>query len=194
MPRPKQFDPDAALDRAVEVFWTHGYDGTSVQTLVDGLGISRSSLYDTFGDKDRLFLAALDRYRSRQTRALREALSADGPALDALRAFFHDAAARAADAQGPAGCFLANAAAERAHCCGATAKRVDVNRRRMAETLREAVARAQAEGDVPASRDADAAAHHLLVVAFGLNAAAQAGATADALRAAADAALDALAA
>ena len=194
MPRPKQFDPDAALDRAVEVFWTHGYDGTSVQALVDGLGISRSSLYDTFGDKDRLFLAALDRYRTRQTRALREALGADQPALAALRAFFHDAATRAASAAGPAGCFLANAAAERAHCCGATAKRVCANRTSMAETLREAVARAQAEGDVAATRDADASAQHLLVVAYGLNAAAQAGAPAETLHAAAAAALDALAA
>ena len=193
MPRPKQFDPDAALDRAVEVFWTHGYDGTSVQTLVDGLGISRSSLYDTFGDKDRLFLAALDRYRSRQTRALRDALGTGQPALAALRAFFHEVAARAASASGPAGCFMANAAAERAHCCGATAKRVDINRQHMAETLREAVARAQAEGDVPAAHDPAAAAQHLLVVAYGLNAAAQAGADADALHAAAHAALGALA-
>ena len=194
MPRPKQFDPDAALDRAVEVFWTHGYDGTSVQALVDGLGISRSSLYDTFGDKDRLFLAALDRYRTRQTRALREALSSDRPALAALRAFFQAAAERAAEATGPAGCFMANAAAERAHCCGATAKRVTLNRERMAEALRDAVARAQEEGDVPAGADPAAAAQHLLVVAYGLNAAAQAGAGADHLRAAADAALDALAA
>lgn len=62
MPRPKSFCPDAALDQAVHIFWAKGFDNTSMQDLVSGMGINRGSLYDTYGDKHRLYLAALDRY------------------------------------------------------------------------------------------------------------------------------------
>jgi TetR/AcrR family transcriptional repressor of nem operon len=62
MARPKEFDPDQALDRAVELFWRKGYEATSIQDLVEALGINRSSLYGTFGDKHALYLAAIDRY------------------------------------------------------------------------------------------------------------------------------------
>lgn len=62
MPRPKAFDPQVALDSAVHIFWAKGFDNTSMQDLVSGMGINRGSLYDTFGDKHQLYLAALDRY------------------------------------------------------------------------------------------------------------------------------------
>ncbi len=62
MPRVKEFDPDQALDRAMELFWRKGYEATSVQDLVEHMGINRFSLYDTFGSKHELFMAALDRY------------------------------------------------------------------------------------------------------------------------------------
>ena len=62
MARPKQFDRDEALERAMAVFWRRGYEGTSVRDLVEHMGINRGSLYDTFGDKRTLFLAAVDRY------------------------------------------------------------------------------------------------------------------------------------
>ena len=62
MARHKAFNREEVLDRAIEVFWAHGYEATSIQELVDSMGINRGSLYDTFGDKHRLFLEALDRY------------------------------------------------------------------------------------------------------------------------------------
>ncbi|MDT8439494.1 MAG: TetR/AcrR family transcriptional regulator [Wenzhouxiangellaceae bacterium] len=61
--RPKSFDPDQALERAMLQFWATGYEGASMQSLVDCMGISRQSLYDTFGNKRALFEAALARYR-----------------------------------------------------------------------------------------------------------------------------------
>ncbi len=64
MARPREFDRDEVLDKAIEVFWTQGYDGTSVQDLVDAMGIQRGSLYAAFGDKHQLFLEALDRYEN----------------------------------------------------------------------------------------------------------------------------------
>jgi len=62
MSRPKTFNPDDVLDSAVHVFWAKGFDNTSMQDLVSAMGINRGSLYDTFGDKHSLYIAALDRY------------------------------------------------------------------------------------------------------------------------------------
>ena len=61
MPRSKAFDPDEALQKGMQIFWTRGYEATSVETLVQGMGINRFSLYSTFGGKHQLFVAALER-------------------------------------------------------------------------------------------------------------------------------------
>ena len=62
MARPKEFERDVVLDRAMQVFWSSGYEATSIQHLVDRMGIQRGSLYATFGDKRALFFAAIDHY------------------------------------------------------------------------------------------------------------------------------------
>jgi AcrR family transcriptional regulator len=62
MARPKEFDSDQALDKAMEPFWRQGYEATSIKDLVRHMGINRGSLYNTFGHKHRLFLACMDRY------------------------------------------------------------------------------------------------------------------------------------
>jgi len=62
MPRPKEFNPDDALDHAMHVFWHKGYEATSMEDLLAAMHLNRGSLYDTFGDKRQLFLKALDRY------------------------------------------------------------------------------------------------------------------------------------
>jgi TetR/AcrR family transcriptional repressor of nem operon len=64
MARTKDFDENEVLKKAVDIFWLKGYSATSMQDLVDGLGISRSSLYDTYGDKHTLFMKALESYQS----------------------------------------------------------------------------------------------------------------------------------
>ncbi|CAL9465756.1 TetR/AcrR family transcriptional regulator [Streptomyces sp. enrichment culture] len=86
MARPKEFDPEAAVDQAMEVFWRKGYAATSPQDLVDALSIGKGSLYNTFGSKRGLFLRALRRYRDTQTAALTEALGRPGPVKERLRA------------------------------------------------------------------------------------------------------------
>ncbi len=62
MARPREFDRDQVVDRAVEVFWRQGFEATSIQDLVEATGLNRGSLYNTFGDKAGLFEAALERY------------------------------------------------------------------------------------------------------------------------------------
>ncbi len=83
--RPKEFDEQQALERAMEVFWAHGYEATSVQDLLDAMGINRGSMYDTFGDKHALFSAAIDHYGRTVTRGVETLLAAPGSPLANIR-------------------------------------------------------------------------------------------------------------
>src|SRR6201986_4998640 len=88
MARHKEFARDEALHRAMEVFWSRGYEAASMGELVKHMGINRQSLYDTFGDKHTLYLAALDRYREVEGRKLFELLERPGSVKRALRHLF----------------------------------------------------------------------------------------------------------
>src|SRR5215831_3253346 len=88
MPRPKAFDPDEALQKAMQVFWERGYAATSVEDLVQRMGINRFSLYSTFGGKHQLFVAALERYRETIVADLVGALEQSAAGRAAIRHFF----------------------------------------------------------------------------------------------------------
>src|SRR5215475_5610995 len=109
MARPREFDVDDALDRATQVFWTRGYEGTSVQDLVDALGVNRASLYATFGDKAQLFSAVLDRYGDQVNGAISEALTAPATGAEAVRAWFGAVIQKATHPAGPRGCLFIGA-------------------------------------------------------------------------------------
>jgi AcrR family transcriptional regulator len=89
MPRPKEFDVDAAIDAAVEVFRERGFEGASAQMLVTAMGIGRQSLYDTFGDKWGVYLAALRRYCRGECKAHRDMLNSHARAIDGIRAMLY---------------------------------------------------------------------------------------------------------
>ncbi len=80
----KQFDPEVALTKAMEVFWTHGYEAASLSELLKTMGIGKKSLYDTFGNKQSLFLKALEHYAQTTIRDMRDRLSGDGSPLGNL--------------------------------------------------------------------------------------------------------------
>ncbi len=86
----KQFDTEVALTKAMEVFWAHGYEATSLSELLKHMGIGKKSLYDTFGNKQSLFLKALDYYAYTTIRDLRSRLSADGSPLANLKSLLKD--------------------------------------------------------------------------------------------------------
>ena len=111
MARPKEFDPERALDKAMEVFWRKGYEATSIEDLVMRMGINRGSLYETFGDKQQLFLAAMDRYCSGMAARRLTLLEQPGPALDTIKNFVRDMV-RMALATRRKGCLIANTAME----------------------------------------------------------------------------------
>ncbi|MFF3337927.1 TetR/AcrR family transcriptional regulator [Streptomyces flavidovirens] len=169
MARTKEFDPDAALQAALELFWRRGYEATSMADLVDHLGIGRASIYATFGNKHELYLKALDRYAdSRNPRLLGE-LSQPGPALPAVRAVLRRFAAEAAsDKERLTGCFVTNTAAELAPHDDSAARRVEVSWEHMETLLHSALVRAQAQGELPEDRDPRALARMLLVLMQGL--------------------------
>ncbi|MGW6647964.1 TetR/AcrR family transcriptional regulator [Streptomyces iakyrus] len=169
MARTKEFDPDAALQAALELFWRRGYEATSMSDLVTHLGIGRASIYATFGNKHELYLKALDRYdRTGLPPILRE-LSQPGPALPAVRKLVRRYAAEAADARERLnGCMITNAAAELAPHDRATARHVERNWDQLETVLHSALVRAQAQGELPAGRDPLALARMLLVLLQGL--------------------------
>ncbi len=100
MARTKEFDPDAALRAALELFWARGCEATTMAELVEHLGIGRASIYATFGSKHELYLKALDRYAETQDPRIVEELSAPGPALPGVRALVRRFAAEAAADEG----------------------------------------------------------------------------------------------
>jgi TetR/AcrR family transcriptional repressor of nem operon len=112
MARTKGFDPDQALARALDVFWSRGYDATSTQDLVDALGINRSSLYGTFGSKRALYMRALERYGLVGTERVRRALDGPGPVKARLRRALLSLAEDDLVSPRARGCFAANAALE----------------------------------------------------------------------------------
>ncbi|MER6945245.1 helix-turn-helix domain-containing protein [Nonomuraea sp. NPDC000554] len=144
MARSKEFDPDAALDRALELFWERGYEATSMADLVAHLGIGRASLYATFGGKHELYLRALRRYLD--GRGPIELLSQPGPALPAVRALVESYTEEAIADQ--RGCMIVNAAGELLPRDHTVARFVENNWAELEGALTSALIRARALGEL----------------------------------------------
>jgi len=107
--RPREFDPDTVLEKAMELFWEHGYDGVSISDLTDATGINRRSLYAAFGSKEELFAKAVERYMSGHGGYIAEALR-QPTAWGVARAMVHGAADANTDPGRPRGCLLVQGA------------------------------------------------------------------------------------
>src|SRR6266851_36658 len=146
--RPRAFDVDRALDRALHLFWRKGYEGTSLSDLTTAMGINRPSLYAAFGNKEALFRKALDRYADGPAAYVYEAL--DEPTARAVAArLLHGAVDLLTDPRTPPGCLLVQGAL----ACGDAAESIRrelVARRAAGEAaLRQRFERALADGDLP---------------------------------------------
>ncbi|MEW2508839.1 helix-turn-helix domain-containing protein [Streptomyces sp. NPDC046870] len=169
MARPKEFDPDTALQSALELFWRRGYEATSMADLVGHLGIGKASLYATFGSKHELYLRALDRYGQTQDPVLTRELSRPGPVLPAVRGLVRRFAAEAAaEATREQGCLVTNTAVELAPHDREAARRVERSWDTVETLLHSALVRAQAQGELAGHRDPLALARMLLVLLQGL--------------------------
>jgi TetR/AcrR family transcriptional repressor of nem operon len=168
MARTKEFDPDAALQGALELFWRRGYEATSMADLVQHLGIGRASIYATFGSKHELYLKALDRYLQLRNPNPIELLSQPGPALPAVRALVQQYAEESACDEQRRGCLVVNAAVERLPGDSAVARRVESSWDTLEVALASALTRARAQGELADDCDPRALARFLLVVLQGL--------------------------
>ena len=181
MARPKGFDIDAALVRAMELFWEQGYAATSMEQLVRTMGISRQSLYDTFGDKHRLFLAAMDSYCAMLDAAMLNPLRAPDAGLQAL----HETGLAIIDflLRYPKrrACLMANTTLELAPHDEAVAAKVRAHMQAMEDAFRHVLGNARARGEIAAGGDLTALAKYLVGMTHGLMVMAKSGADREAL-------------
>lgn len=191
MARPKSFDRDVALRRAMDLFWTQGYEATSTEDLLAAMGIGRQSMYDTFGDKHRLYLEALRLYRDEQRGSLEESLASGGGGLASVAAALATLAA-ADDPSRPRGCMLVNATTERAGCDADVRDIVSANVTDCELLFEHAVRAAVAAGELPAGVDVTSAARFLMSTVQGMRVSAKAGVPPEGLRAVARLAVAAL--
>lgn len=151
------------------VFWSKGYEATSLDDLCEVTGLSRSSLYGTFGSKRNLLLRSVDRYVERRTPSIASVLSQDLPIQDA----FADLAQRFIDqiVSGPGrrGCFLGNCAAEMPRSDRAALAHVREGLKSTETTFRHALSRAKVRGELPPGADLDALARFLTTGFQGLH-------------------------
>lgn len=145
--RPKEFEPDEIADAAMQVFWQRGYAATSIQDLVQGTGLSRSSIYSTFESKQGLYERALQRY-SAITTANVELLSGPGPAKDLIERLLKQVAESELSDPLQRGCLVANASLELAAHDETVAGLVALNFQRLQQALEALIERGINDGEL----------------------------------------------
>lgn len=164
----RQFDAEAALDRAMAAFWSQGYAATSMQALVEATGLNRASLYNAFGGKRDLFLRALRAYDRRFRRARLDRLAALESPRAALARLFDDWVAELARSDARRGCFMTNTALELAPHDAEIGALVAESQRGIEDFLRQRIAEGQNRGEIRADLDPQATARGLLASLLGL--------------------------
>ncbi len=174
--RPRSFDPDKALDKAVRVFWEKGYEGASLTDLTKAMGINRPSMYAAFGDKEQLFRKALDRYASGPAGYVQEALT-ESSARKGIEKMLLAAVEGLSNPQNPKGCLLVQGAL--ACSDDASAVRQELIKRRIAgeALIAKRLKRAKAEGELPEEINPADLARFYVTVMRGLGIEAAGGAT-----------------
>ena len=181
MSRPKAFDREQVLDQAMQVFWTKGYECTSVQDLVDAMGINRGSLYATFGDKHALHLASLERFTEKEIVPLLSPLDAPGPVTAALRRIFAGVIDRSVLGPGPRGWMISNAAVELCPDDARVGAIVTAALHEIESRIHAALMRAAEAGGLPSRHDPRALARYFTSSLNGLSVIAKANNDAEAL-------------
>jgi AcrR family transcriptional regulator len=185
--RPREFDVETALEHAMKLFWRQGFEGTSLTDLTRELGLTRSSLYAAFGNKETLFLKALDLYEA--CAGYRQAALATRTAKAYARALLDGAADLHGDKKNPPGCL----GVQGALACSPESKTIRdelARRRKVGERIiKDRLKRARAEHDLPADADPADLARYLSIVIYGITVQAAGGATRDELQRVANIAL-----
>jgi TetR/AcrR family transcriptional repressor of nem operon len=161
MARPREFDAEAALDRAMHLFWSKGYEAASLDDLCEATGLSRSSLYATFGSKRDLLLRSVERYVQQRAPDMAAILAQPVPVREAFGLLAKRFIDQIVAGPGRRGCFLGNCAAELPRDDRAALAQVRKGLESTEATFRAALARAQSRDELPAGADIDALARFL---------------------------------
>lgn len=192
MARVAEFDRAEVLDRAMNVFWRKGFEGSSVQELVAATGINRASMYNSFGDKEALFLAAIDHYVAHVNRQRLALLEEDRPAREVIGRYFDDLVSFSSGEGRRLGCLLTNTAIE----LGPRNNRIDRKLAgifdRVEASFEAVIRRGQATGDIAPDKDPVAVSRFLLCAVQGLRVLARTDTDERALRDIVDVTLSAL--
>ena len=164
MSRPREFDQEAALEAAIQCFWRRGYEATSVRDLTAAMGLTAPSLYNAFGDKERLFAQALDRYIDRTTRERLRRLEEELPPKAAIHRFFGEIIEHSVNDGERKGCLLVNSALEVAPHDADCRAVVAAQFKDIEAFFKRSIRRAQAAKSIPADINADDAGRLLLGV------------------------------
>jgi TetR/AcrR family transcriptional repressor of nem operon len=175
MARTKEFDTDEVLSKAIDLFWDKGYNGCSMQDVVDGLGLSRSSIYETFGDKRQLFLEALRKYQREGLEALKEDINTTSDIRQALAKVFESVLPESNDSPLQKGCFMVNSAVELASQDPEIAEIVRVNRLEVEDILCKAIEKGQQSGQLAATLAARSIARFIYTNLSGISVNARSG-------------------
>lgn len=168
MPWEKNFDIPQTLNKAMKVFWSHGYEATSIQDLVQTMGINRGSMYATFGDKRSLFIAALRMYDSEFRQAQLSAIERKHSGKAGVRALFDGWIDSLAKDPDHGGCFLTNTALELATHDAEIGALVAESQADIEAFFRRLIRQGQKAGEIPSQRNASALARTLLAMLVGL--------------------------
>lgn len=191
MARPKAFDRDEALEAAMAVFWRDGYERASLDVLLDAMGISRQSLYDTFGDKRALYLEALGRYREETLGSMRTLFRTAGSVRKGFSRLLLGMSTETPE-QHARGCLLLSANLERETGDAVIARFLRENQASVETIFADAIRSGQGRGELASSLDPRALARFFAVTIQGMRAMARLSSDRRALRQVARVAIAAL--
>jgi len=166
--RPRQFDRDEALERAMLLFWERGYESTSVSDLTEAMGISTPSLYGTFGDKKQLFLEAVERYQAGNGDFAQLALRDEPTAESAMRRLLLDAVTAMTRRNRPKGCMVALSATNCAEGSRDVFEALSEQRKFAERAIKSRIAAGAAAGELAVGTDVDALAGFVTALLNGL--------------------------
>jgi TetR/AcrR family transcriptional regulator, transcriptional repressor for nem operon len=158
MARTKDFDENEVLGKAIDLFWHKGYNGTSMQDLVDGLGISRSSLYDTYGDKHALFIKALESYQSASSGKICAIVNSSQTAKETIKKLLEFITGELLGDQKQKGCFMVNAEVEVAPHDQEVSQMICQNDQQVEDAFYLIIKKGQESGEITNKQDARALA------------------------------------
>jgi AcrR family transcriptional regulator len=188
--RPRVFDMDEALDKALQIFWQRGYEGASLAELTEALGVNKPSLYAAFGNKEELFMKALSKYTTGPVAFVRDVVN-EPTAHAVAKRFLYEAAGFLSQPSHPKGCMIVQGALSGGESAEMVKKVLIQYRTAYENLLTKRFEQAKQDGDLASDADPHALAKYLATLHQGMSVQATSGASSEELKAIADLALSA---